>query len=235
MKKLIVWLVFLLPVLAFANTSVHLDTAPINPGDQASLQRGAKVFINYCLNCHSANSMRYNRLADIGLSDEQIKANLLFTAEKVGEPMSIAMSKKDAKTWFGATPPDLSVEVRARGVDWLYSYLRGFYKDDTRPTGWNNVVFDKVGMPHVLWQLQGEQILQEDEATHTHKLVLAKPGTMSPSEYNAMIADLVNYMAFMAEPFKQRDHKTGLFVLFFLLILIGVSYSLKKEFWKDIH
>lgn len=234
MKKILVWLALLMPTLALANTSVHLDKAPINPDDQASLQRGAKTFVNYCLNCHSASAMRYNRLQDIGLTDEQIKANLLFAAEKVGEPMTIAMNKKEAKAWFGATPPDLSVEVRARGVDWLYSYLRGFYKDDTRPTGWNNVVFDKVGMPHVLWQLQGEQVLQENEATHTHKLVLVKPGKLSPSEYDAMVTDLVNYMAFMAEPFKQRDHKTGLFVLAFLLLLIGVSYSLKKEFWKDI-
>lgn len=235
MKKIIVWLALLMPAMALANTSVHLDKAPINPDDQASLQRGAKTFVNYCLNCHSASAMRYNRLQDIGLTDEQIKANLLFAAEKVGEPMTIAMNKKEAKAWFGATPPDLSVEVRARGVDWLYSYLRGFYKDDTRPTGWNNVVFDKVGMPHVLWQLQGEQVLQENEATHTHKLVLTKPGKLSPAEYDAMVTDLVNYMAFMSEPFKQRDHKTGLFVLAFLLMLIGVSYSLKKEFWKDIH
>ena len=225
----------LLPVFAFANEDAHLESAPIDPSDQLSLQRGARTFVNYCLNCHNASSMRYNRLKDIGLTDEQIKQNLLFAGEKVGDPMTVAMSKKDAKTWFGATPPDLSVEVRARGADWLYAYLRGFYRDDSRPTGWNNSVFDKVGMPHVLWQLQGEQVLKVDEATHEHKLVLDKPGSMSPDEYDAMVADLVNYMAFMAEPFKQRDHQLGWIVLIFLGFLSVLTYYLKKEFWKDIH
>ena len=127
--KLFLMLALVFSSVGFANEHSTLDKAPVDLKDQASLQRGAKTFINYCLNCHSANYMRYNRLKDIGLSDNLIKENLLFTAEKVGEPMKIAMTKKDAKAWFGATPPDLSVEVRARGSDWVYSYLRGYYRD----------------------------------------------------------------------------------------------------------
>ena len=234
-SKILFVLAFLLPMAAFANEHVKLDHAPIDPSNQVSLQRGAKTFVNYCLNCHSASYMRYNRLQDIGLTDTQIKANLLFAGDKVGDTMTVAMPKADAKAWFGATPPDLSVEARARGADWLYSYLRGFYRDDTRPTGWNNTVYDKVAMPHVLWELQGQQVLKLNEATEEHVLVLDKPGTMSPAEYNLMVADLVNYLVFMAEPFKERDKHLGLLVLAFLGLLFGLTYALKKEFWKDIH
>jgi len=235
MKKFLFALALLLPLMATANEGAKLDHAPIDPNNQASLQRGAKAFVNYCLNCHSAAYMRYNRLQDIGLTDAQIKSNLLFGDQKVGDTMTVAMNKADAKAWFGATPPDLSVEARARGADWLYSYLRSFYRDDTRPTGWNNLVFDKVAMPHVLWQLQGQQVLKVDEATGEHSLVLEKKGTMSPAEYNQMTADLVNYLVFMAEPFKQHDKQLGLLVLAFLGLLLVLTYYLKKEFWKDIH
>jgi ubiquinol-cytochrome c reductase cytochrome c1 subunit len=233
--KILLILALLLPLMAIANEGVKLDRAPIDPNNQASLQRGAKVFVNYCLNCHSAAYMRYNRLQDIGLTDAQIKSNLMFAGEKVGDTMTVAIQKADAKAWFGATPPDLSVEARARGADWLYSYLRGFYRDDTRPTGWNNVVYDKVAMPHVLWSLQGEQVLKIDEKTESHQLVLAKQGSMTPAEYDETIADLVNYLVFMAEPFKERDKHLGLLVLAFLGLLFVLTYYLKKEFWKDIH
>jgi ubiquinol-cytochrome c reductase cytochrome c1 subunit len=233
--KILLVLALLLPLMAIANEGVKLDHAPIDPNNQASLQRGAKVFVNYCLNCHSAAYMRYNRLQDIGLTDAQIKSNLMFAGEKVGDTMTVAIQKADAKAWFGATPPDLSVEARARGADWLYSYLRGFYRDDTRPTGWNNVVYDKVAMPHVLWSLQGEQLLKTDEKTESHQLVLAKQGSMTPAEYDETIADLVNYLVFMAEPFKERDKNLGLLVLAFLGLLFVLTYYLKKEFWKDIH
>lgn len=233
--KILLVLALLMPLMAIANESVKLDRAPIDPNNQASLQRGAKTFVNYCLNCHSAAYMRYNRLQDIGLTDEQIKSNLMFAGEKVGDTMTVSMPKADAKAWFGVTPPDLSVEARARGADWLYSYLRGFYRDETRPTGWNNVVYDKVAMPHVLWTLQGEQVLKIDEKTDTHHLVLEKPGAMTPAEYDATIADLVNYLVFMAEPFKERDKNLGLLVLAFLGLMFVLAYYLKKEFWKDIH
>jgi len=242
MKKLILILSLMLPIAAMANEGPHLDKAPINAANQASLQRGAKVFVNYCLNCHSAASMRFNRLQAIGLTDEQIKSNLLFSAEKVGETMKVSMDKAEAKKWFGATPPDLSVIARSRGADWLYTYLRGFYRDETRPTGWNNVAFDKVGMPHVLWQLQGEQHLKVQEITdahgnkvETHQLVLAKPGKLSVGEYDMMVADLVNYLVFMAEPGKTQRMQLGLVVLLFLGFFFLIARALKKEFWKDIH
>jgi ubiquinol-cytochrome c reductase cytochrome c1 subunit len=229
MKKLITLLVFL-PVLAFANEVKITVTAPIDASDHASLQRGAKTFINSCLNCHSANYMRYNRLVDIGLTEKQIKDNLLFAGEKVGDTMKVAMNPADAKKWFGVAPPDLSVEVRARGADWVYAYLRGFYRDETTPTGWNNIVYDKVAMPHVLYELQGEQVMNHE----THKLELVKPGTLSPSEYNAYVGDLTNYMAYMAEPKKQSRQKTGLWVLLFLGVLLVLTIKLKKAYWKDI-
>jgi ubiquinol-cytochrome c reductase cytochrome c1 subunit len=242
MKKIILILSLLLPLAALASEDVHLDKAPINPGDKESLQRGAKVFVNYCLNCHSAASMRYNRLHDIGLTDEQIKANLLFAGEKVGETMTVAMRSGDAKLWLGAPPPDLSVIARSRGVDWLYTYMRGFYRDDTRPTGWNNTAFASVGMPHVLWQLQGEQRLKLTETvdedghkTEIHALELVKPGKLSPAEYDAMVADLVNYLDFMAEPGKVKRYNLGVVVLVFLAIFFFVALALKKEFWKDVH
>jgi ubiquinol-cytochrome c reductase cytochrome c1 subunit len=240
MKKLILMLALVLPLAAQASEGVHLDKAPINPANEASLQRGVKTFVNYCLNCHSASSMRYNRLRDIGLTDEQIKANLLFAGEKVGDTMTVAMDRKAAATWFGAAPPDLSVVSRARGADWLYTYMRGFYRDDTRPTGWNNVAFDKVGMPHVLYELQGEQRLVTEGEAHgdkpaAHKLVLEKPGKLSPAEYDAMVADLVNYMVFMGEPARETRYRLGLFVLLFLGLMLIPAYYLKKEFWKDVH
>lgn len=242
MKKLILVLSLLWPVAAAAQEGPALDRAPIDPANQASLQRGAKAFVNYCLSCHSASAMRYNRLHDIGLSDEQIKSNLLFTADKVGEAMTVAMNKKEAKAWFGAVPPDLSVVARSRTPDWLYTYLRSFYRDGTRPTGWNNVVFPNVGMPHALWQLQGEQRLKVTETVDAHGnkaesrvLVLEKPGKLSVAAYDAMVADLVNYLAYMAEPAKPQRMRLGLVVLLFLGAFLMVAYYLKKEFWKDVH
>ncbi|MDD5330725.1 MAG: cytochrome c1 [Sulfuricella sp.] len=237
MKKILFLVSLLASTMAFANTELQLDKAPIKLSDQASLQRGAKYFVNYCLSCHSAQAMRYNRLQDIGLTEQQIKDNLIFTGAKVGDTMVSSMSKKDAMAAFGAAPPDLSVISRSRGADYLYTYLRGFYRDETRATGWNNTVFDKVGMPHVLYELQGEQVLEvEKHGEHeVRKLVLAKPGKMSPAEFNGMVGDLVNYLAFMGEPMKATRMKLGVIVLLFLGVFFFVAYALKKEFWKDIH
>lgn len=237
----------LLPSLATASSEhVQLDKAPAKINDAASLQRGAKLFVNYCLNCHSASSMRYNRLMDLGLTEAQIKDNLMFTGEKVGEHMNISMGRKDAANWFGAQPPDLSVIARSRGADWLYTYLRSFYRDDTRPTGWNNTVFPNVGMPHVLWELQGQLVKQEPKhaeggegghgASHgAAKLVLQEPGTMSSVEYDAAVADLVNYLVFQGEPAQVRRGQIGSLTLLFLGVLLVVAYALKKEYWKDVH
>jgi ubiquinol-cytochrome c reductase cytochrome c1 subunit len=235
MKKLLIALLFA-PIAALASSEIHLDKAPDKSGDQAALQNGAKIFVNYCLGCHSASYMRYNRLKDLGLDDAQIKENLLFTADKVGEPMRIAMQPAEAKQWFGVTPPDLTVIARARdsesgsGADWLYTYFRSFYRDPNRPTGWNNVVFPNVGMAHVLWQLQGEQVLGED-----HKLTLVKPGTLKPEEYDALVADLVAYLDYMGEPVGAFRKRLGLIVLLALGALFGLTYALKREYWKEVH
>ena len=236
MKKLLTALLFV-PMLAFgAGAKLHLDTAPDKANDMAALQNGAKIFVNYCLNCHSASYMRYNRLKDIGLSDDMIRDNLMFTADKVGELMRIGMRRDEAKVWFGAAPPDLTVIARARaseygsGADWLYTYLRGFYRDENRPTGWNNVVFENVGMPHVLWELQGDQVMGAD-----HKLKLVKPGKMKPQEYDAMVADLVGYLQYMGEPVSEFRKHLGVVVLIFLAVFFVFAYALKREFWKDIH
>jgi ubiquinol-cytochrome c reductase cytochrome c1 subunit len=241
MKRLknFLFLLAAVPVVVFASEgNLHLDKAPINLSDQESLQRGARVFVNYCLNCHSAASMRYTRMQDLGLTEEQIKDNLMFAAEKPGETMKVAMAKADAKAWFGATPPDLSVVSRSRGADWLYTYLRSFYRDESRPTGWNNTVFDKVGMPHVLWSLQGEMVpvyKKEDGHEVIERLELAKPGSVTLAEYDAMVGDLVNYLEWMGEPAQLERKKLGLIVLAFLAFFFVVAYYLKKEFWKDIH
>ncbi|MBI5937343.1 MAG: cytochrome c1 [Betaproteobacteria bacterium] len=234
----------MLPLTAFASgAAIHLDRAPVNHQDNESLQRGAAVFVNYCLSCHSAGSMRYSRMTDIGLTEPQIKENLLYAAEKPGSTMAIAMRTKEAKAWFGATPPDLSVITRSRGADWVYTYLRGFYRDDSRPTGWNNTVFDKVGMPHVLHDLQGQMVpvykTETDHEGKTHQLIerleLAQPGKMTLAEYDGLVADLVNYMNWMGEPAKGERLNIGIAVLLFLGIFFVIAFYLKKEFWKDVH
>lgn len=232
-----------LAAAASGGAQIHLDKAPVDLFDNASLQRGAKMFVNYCLNCHSASYMRYSRLQDIGLTEEQIKDNLLFTTEKPGDTMTAAMKYADAKVWFGAAPPDLSVIARSRSSDWLYTYLRSFYRDESRPTGWNNTAFDKVGMPHVMATLQGEQIAHFKKVTdHEGKehevfdrFELVKPGTVSQAEYDSMVGDLVNYLTWMAEPVKVKRMQTGLLVLAFLAVFFVIAYYLKKEFWKDVH
>ncbi|MBI2297143.1 MAG: cytochrome c1 [Betaproteobacteria bacterium] len=236
------------PALALAAEEVKLDRAPISEGDLISLQRGAQVFVNYCLNCHSAGYMRYNRLEELGLTAQQIRDNLIFTGAKVGDLMKTATDPKDAKEWFGAPPPDLTVIARARastagsGADWLYAYLRGFYRDPVRPTGWNNTVFQDVAMPHVLWQLQGEQVLKTEERAlpggkkeKAQKLALEKPGTMTPLEYDRLVADLVNYLVYMGEPAKSSRIEIGIYVLMFLGVMWVLAYALKKEYWKDVH
>jgi len=224
------------PLIAFASEGIRLDRAPDRSADKAALQNGAKLFVNNCLNCHGASFVRYNRLMDIGLTEQQIKDNLMFTADKIGEPMGISMPRKDAKEYFGAWPPDLSLIARARaselgsGADWLYTYLRGFYRDEKRPTGWNNVAFESVGMPHVLWELQGEQVLGAD-----HKLTLAKAGKLAPREYDDAVGDLVGFMVWMAEPQAQFRKQLGIAVVLFLGVLFVVAYAMKRAFWKNIH
>ncbi|MCK6376581.1 MAG: cytochrome c1 [Zoogloea sp.] len=247
MKKLLTSLLFA-PLLALASgPELHLDKAPVST-EPAALQNGAKLFVNYCLNCHGASYMRYNRLQEIGLSEQMIKDNLMFTADKIGEPMRIAMQRDEAKGWFGAAPPDLTVIARSRasefgsGADWLYTYLRGFYRDSERPTGWNNVVFENVGMPHVLYELQGEQVAKIEEKDDGHgskikeiHLEQGKPGTLSKEDYDKSVADLVSFLTWMGEPMAQTRKSIGSIVIAFLGVLFVLSYLLKKNYWKDIH
>jgi ubiquinol-cytochrome c reductase cytochrome c1 subunit len=248
-KKLIA-LLALLPGLVFANEGTFpLDRAPERT-DIASLQNGAKLFVNYCLNCHSASAMRYNRLRELGLSQDQIKNNLLFSGEKVGDVMTIAMRPGDAKAWFGAVPPDLSVITRARassagsGSDYLYTYLRSFYKDDARPTGWNNLVVPNVAMPHVLWQLQGVRTVKMVEEPDPHEkgktvhrfagFEQVSPGSLSQPEFDTQIADLVAYMEWMAEPARDLRKRMGAIVVLFLSLFAFLAWRLNASYWKDV-
>jgi ubiquinol-cytochrome c reductase cytochrome c1 subunit len=243
-----------------------LDHFPVEKlSDQSSLQNGAKLFVNYCLNCHSASAMRYNRMKDIGLTDEQIKANLAFATDKIGEPMKAAITAKDAKEWFGAAPPDLSVTARSRassagsGSDWIYTYLRSYYRDGTRATGWNNALFPNVGMPNVLWQLQGasrgaklEEIkpakdesgkrsekvtklegLGHHEASHL-TLGSAKGGTLDQAAFDGQVADLTAFITYMGDPSAKSRVRLGVWVLIFLGLFSIFAWRLNASYWKDV-
>ncbi len=253
MKKLLASLLATLALMSgvHANESLVLDKFPKERvTDLAALQNGAKIFVNYCLNCHAAAFMRFNRLKDIGLTEQQIKDNLLFPTDKVGEVMKVSLDPKDAKAWFGATPPDLTLVARSRasasgsGADYLYTYLRSFYRDETRPTGWNNLVFPNVGMPHVLWELQGQRAAKfveeadpHDPAKKVHKFEgfeQLTPGKMSPQEFDSNIADLVAYLQWMGEPMQTQRTRIGAGVLIVLAIFTFIAWRLNAAFWKDV-
>jgi len=229
MRFFIIIFLFISP-LSFSAENIELSKAPVDLTDNLSLQRGAKIFTNYCLNCHSAKYMRYSNLQDIGLSAETIKNDLLFTGNKIGDTMSVNMSMKDSKKWFGAAPPDLSVVARSRGADWIYSYMRGFYRDPTRPMGWNNTVYVNSAMPHILWELEGEKILNPK----TKKLEKFSSGKLNAKEYDATIADLTNYLVYMSEPDQLKRKKMRYYVIGFLILLLFLTINLKKEYWRDI-
>lgn len=242
-------LLFVFGAQAYADESgLKLDSVDINVSDVVRLQSGARTFVNYCLNCHSASLMRYDSLTQIGLTEKQIQDNLMFTADKIGEPMDIAFRAKDAKAAFGTAPPDLSVIARSRSPDWLYTYLRSFYRDPSRPTGWNNTVYHNVAMPNVLWSLQGERVLKEVPLlrdgkpieAHGHELTEAKwetvkPGTLSEAEYDRTVRDLVTFLVWMGEPHQVKRHQIGVWVVLALVLLIGLTYALKSAYWKDVH
>lgn len=250
LKKLLVTLAFV-PSFAFAgDAGIPLDRAPERTTDLAALQNGAKLFVNYCLNCHSATAVRYNRLRDIGLTEEQIKNNLLFTSEKIGDLMKTSLSAKDAKEWFGAVPPDLSVIARAKassagtGSDWLYTYLRSYYKDESRPIGWNNMLFPNVGMPHALWELQGvraakfEEVKDPHDASKTmHKFVgydTLSAGKMSTAEYDNAVGDLVAYLQWMGEPAQNNRKRIGVWAVLFMSLLALLAWRLNASYWKEV-
>jgi ubiquinol-cytochrome c reductase cytochrome c1 subunit len=240
MKRLF-FLALLLPLSVLAETGYRLDHSPNDVRDLVSLQAGARTFVNYCQGCHGAQYMRLNRLTEIGLTEAQIRENLMFTVDKVGETMRTSMPAKEAKGWFGVAPPDLSVVARSRGADWLYTYLRSFYRDPKTQTGWNNVVFPNVAMPHALWTLQGERGLEvekvKDLAGHErleYRWTQLSPGALSQVEYDAATRDLVNFLVYVGEPAAAKRKAIGILALFALGVLFVFAYLLKKEFWKDV-
>jgi ubiquinol-cytochrome c reductase cytochrome c1 subunit len=224
-----------------------IEKAPDRTNDMAALQNGAKIFVNYCLSCHSAAYMRFNRLRDIGLTDKQIAENLTFPTDKIGDTMKSAIDPKLAKEWFGANPPDLTVIARSRaghgysGADYIYTLLRTYYRDETKATGWNNMVFPSIGMPNPLWELQGERKpVMEKVESHGHEVEVlkgweqTKAGTMSPEAFDQNVGDLVAYLQWMGEPAQNTRVRIGVWVLLFLGIFIVVAWRLNAAFWKDV-
>lgn len=255
MKKLILALLASIAFLGSAQASSEgpaWDKFPTQRlTDMSSLQNGAKLFVNYCLNCHNAAFMRFNRLRDIGLTEEQIKNNLVFTGVKVGDLMKTAMDPKDAKDWFGGVPPDLTLITRSRadgskgsGADYVYTYLRSYYRDETKATGWNNTAYPGVGMPHVLWELQGQQrAVYEEEKDHHDPSKLVKvfkgfepvtAGTQNAAQYNDSVADLVAFLQWMSEPEQNNRVRLGVWVLLFLAVFTVIAWRLNAAYWKDI-
>jgi ubiquinol-cytochrome c reductase cytochrome c1 subunit len=251
MKKIILALLMGLSVAISshaASSGIAWDKAPDKTNDLEALQSGAKTFVNYCLNCHAAAFMRYNRLKDIGLTEQEIKDNLLFTTDKVGDTMKVSVDPRQAKEWFGGNPPDLTLIARSRsavgmgpGADYLYTYLRTYYPDDTKPTGWNNLAFPNVGMPHVLWELQGMRAPVFDTIEeHGHQTQVFKgwtqltPGTLTQAEFDNEMGNLVSYLQWMAEPAANTRVRVGVVVLLFLGLLTLFTWRLNVAFWKDI-
>lgn len=254
MKKFIASVLFALSASLMATAAVaagggaNLEHADVDIHNKASLQRGVKYYVNYCMGCHSLNYSRYNRVAkDLGLTDQQVAENLIFTRNDDGDPegvgslMKNGMSQKDSAEWFGAPPPDLTLVGRSRGSDWIYSYMKAFYVDPSRPMGVNNTVFPNVGMPHVLWELQGwqeKECTTEGEGEHATEhceLKLTQEGGMTPVEYDRVILDLTNFLTYVAEPARLDRPFIGIFVILFLVLFAVVAYFLKKEYWKDVH
>ncbi len=233
----------LAPLSVSAAGGAKLMHMGVELSDMAALQRGARTFANYCMGCHSAEYMRYSRMGeDLGISEDILKSNFMFGGQKVGETMTIAMDKADAERFWGVLPPDLTVIARSRGPDYLYTYLKTFYRDETRPFGVNNLVLKNASMPHVLWDLQGMQALDlpaEEEGVHhtpTYAdLKLVTPGSQTPEEYDQTIQELVNYLVYMGEPIILERSKMGIWVMLYLLIFAVVAYMLKKEYWRDVH
>jgi ubiquinol-cytochrome c reductase cytochrome c1 subunit len=232
----------LLALLAVSTTAVAagggaLEHANINVRDTAAAQRGARLFVNYCLSCHAASYMRYNRLAeDLGLGEELVMENLVFSDAKIGDTMEVAMRPQDAVNWLGKEPPNLSLTARSRGADWLYTYFLSFYQDESG--GWNNVALPNASMPHVFWQLQGIQ--QPVYATHDglqviDHLELARPGLQSPAEYEETVRDLVTFLEYLGEPAEVKRKNVGIWVMLFLALFALLSYALKAEYWRDVH
>jgi len=225
---------------AQASEEGGLPHAGTNVQDQASLQRGAKLFFNYCVGCHSLKYMRYERIAnDLGLSEQEVMENLNFTGAKFGEQVISHMPEASAAAWFGKAPPDLSLEVRAKGADWVNAYLNSFYLDPSRPVGWNNTVFPNASMPFPLWELQGLQTAEMKQVEGgdpvVEKLVLSQPGKLTPAQFEQATRDLTSFLEYASEPAALQRHHYGVWVLLFLAFFTFLAYLMKKEYWKDVH
>ena len=250
MKKLILTLGALLialvgsPAMAAGGKQVDLDYVEMNLRDKVSLQNGAGLFVNYCMSCHSAKYMRYNRMAkDLEIPEDVVKANMIFTGGKIGDPMTTTMSREDGETWFGVAPPDLSLIGKLRDPEWLYTYLRTFYRDESTVSGWNNKVFPNVAMPHVMFDLQGIQepiwITEVNERGEEEQKIdgfnLVTEGSMTPEEFDGAMRDLTNFLYYMGEPARMVRIEYGVWVMLFLLVFGCLAYLLKKEYWRDVH
>ena len=226
---------------AFAEEGGGYANANINVHDQASLQRGARLFMNYCVGCHSLKYLRYSQMADgLGLTEKQVMDNLNFTGVKFGDPIVSAMPEADAEDWFGKVPPDLSLEVSAKGADWVSAYLKAFYLDPATNSGWNNTVFPNVAMPFPLWQLQGEQVAvmnpsEGGNPATVKELKLAHPGSMTPAQYNQAVRDLTAFLAYVSSPDELPRSRIGAWVVLYLVLFTLFALVLKKEYWKDVH
>ena len=252
LAALIAWAGLIGAAVAASEGGIVWDRFPVEKmTNNAALQNGAKLFVNYCLNCHSAAYMRYNRLRDIGLSEDQIKANLLFATDKVGDTMKVALDPKMAKEWFGGVPPDLTVIARSRavpgqgsGADYLYTYLRTYYRDDNQASGWNNLVFPSVGMPHALWELQGQrravfaEVKDAHDPTKTTRVFKdfqqISPGRMTPLEYDNAVGDLVAFLQWMGEPTQTQRVRLGVVVLLFFAFVTLIAWRLNAAYWQDV-
>ena len=232
-----------------------LDVAHVKMDDKASLQNGAKLFVNYCLSCHSASYARYNRVAeDLDIPLALLKENLMFTTEKTGDLMKTTMPAEDSKRWFGVTPPDLTLVSRVRKPNWVYTYLRAFYRDESSPSGWNNSLFENVAMPHAMYELQGVQEfvgkVESSDAGDAHgdaaddhaekvvgdaRFVLSHPGKLNPEEFDKAMLDLTAFLVYLAEPAQLQRKKIGVLSIGFLILLLCLVLLLKKEFWRDVH
>lgn len=229
-----------LPLAAFAGEGPELAEANTHINDQASLQRGATLFMNYCSGCHSLQYQRYTRLGvDLGLTEDEVAKNFIFTGAKPGEHITVSMNPADATAWFGKAPPDLSLEGRSRGPDWIYTYLKSFYVDESRPTGWNNTLLPGASMPNVLWQLQGMQrpVMGKgaDGQPAVESLVLAEKGSLDPEQYDQAARDISAFLQYVGEPAAMQRETYGVWVILFLVVFSLLAYLLKHEYWRDVH
>lgn len=245
MKKLIALAFAFTASLVQASGSAHLESSGADLSDQASLQRGATLYMNYCMGCHSLKYLRYSRMAaDLGLTEDQVMSSLNFTGAKFGESMTNAMNAVDGEKWIGKAPPDLSLTARVRGsADWIYTYLKSFYRDPSRPLGWNNVVFPSASMPNVLWELQGVQSAVFDAEKGGHagatpvfsRFEMVQPGRLKPEEFDQVARDIANFLQYAAEPAAMKRQQIGVWVLLFLSVLTILTWLLKREYWRDVH